>query len=669
MKPERLQSGRGGVADGWRSWSAVVAACGELVSSATGAEDPPLFANLSFEQLSRIEITTASKRAEALAETPAAVHVLTGEEIRRLGATTLPDALRYVPGVDVAMINSSQWAVAARGFNGQYANQLLVMMDGRSIYNPAFGGVIWGAQDTFFEDIDRIEIVRGPGGALWGANAVNGVINILTKSAKETQGTVVAAGGGSFYEALAAVRHGFKISENTFGRVYAKYDQFGEAPLATGGDTPDAWNRLQGGFRMDSLPGDASTFTLQGDVHRVDQRFNYPFPSFTPPYSSTEIYDVTDTGANLLGRWTRHLSSDSVVTVQAYYDFYEQEGPVLHQRLHTLDFDVQHNAEVGERHAIAWGAGYRATWDTILPSRVMRVPGREQANDQLVGVFAQDEMALVLEKVFFTLGTKVEHNDYTGWEFQPSGRLSWHPTERQTVWGAVSRAVATPNHLSSGVVYDLSVMPPGALVQVRGGADRVEELLAYEVGHRIQPVERVSVDVAVFYNDYDHLLVAEEPGALIPGAPPVVPVYWVNSVSGHTCGAELALGWQPMDAWRLQGSYTWLEMNVDGASVGRGDEGSSPRHKFGIRSTVDLGRHWEWDTGLRYVSELEVGEVRVPAYVELDLRLAWKPSAHWEVAVVGQNLLEGAHFEYPRGTNPVTSEVPRSVYGRVSWRF
>lgn len=629
--------------------------------------EPKILANLSLQQLSQIEIITASKRPETLAITPAAVSVLTGEEIRHLGVTTLPDALRYVPGVDVAMINGSQWAVASRGFNGQYANQLLAMMDGRSIYNPSFGGVIWAAQDTLFEDIERIEVVRGPGGTLWGANAVNGVINILTKNAKDTQGTVAMAGGGNFNEVISAARYGFRLGDETYGRVYAKYNQFGETPLSMGGDTHDDWQRWQGGFRVDSQPDATVTFTLLGDVHHLEERYSYPFPSFAPPYVSVETYDVHDTGANLLGRWTRHFNANSEVTVQTYYDFSEQDGPILHQRLHTFDLDLQHNLDWGERQIITWGTGYRATWDTIYPARVISAPGQKQANDQLLNLFAQDEIALVREKLFLTVGTKVEHNDYTGWELQPSARLRWHPTDRQTVWGAMSRAVATPNHLSSGVAYNWSVIPPGVLVQVQGSSDRVEELLAYEIGYRLQPLEQISIDVAAFYNEYSDLLVLENGTLDTIGVPNVLPVYWTNSLGGRTHGIEVALGWQPLDCWRLQGSYTWLDMEVARASAGRNDGGSSPQHKFGIRSTLTLGQHWEWDTGLRYVGRLE--SIDVPSYLELDFRLAWKPDAHWQVAFVGRNLLEDAHFEYPRGFSSFRSEVPRSLHGEVTWRF
>ncbi len=653
-------------------WAGLV---GRLLAAEPAGESPVL-ANLSFEELSQIQVTTASKRSEALADTAAAVSVLTDEDIHRLGVTTFPDALRYVPGMDVAMISASQWGVSARGFNGQYANQLLVMMDGRSVYNPSYGGVNWRMPDAVLEDVERIEVVRGPGGTLWGANAVNGVINILTKSAKDTQGALVQAGGGSFNEIISAARYGFQVSENTYARVYAKYDLFDDTPTSLDGNAQDDWSRWRSGFRLDSYSSDTSTFTLQGDVQGADAGAIGYFPNFTPPtYGTLEQFSFQQFEADVLGRWTKQCSANSSLTVQAYYDYFEDRNPGANQYLHTVDLDLQHDFNWGERQQITWGAGYRATFDTVEAGRLLSVPDGEQANDQLYSLFGQDEIALVTERLFLTLGTKFEHNDYTGWEVSPSARLRWQPTERQTVWAAVSRAVTTPNHLSAGMAYDLRVAPPGSfypgspatLVQIQGQSDRAEDLLAYEIGYRIQPTDRVSVDLAAFYNDYSDLLVTQ-PGRLNVGAvPPVLPVNWINRIDGHTYGVELALGWQPLDCWRLQGCYTWFESDVAQASVGRGDGDSSPEHKFSLRSSVDLGRHWQWDTGLRYVDELE--SINVPAYFEVDVRLAWKPSAHWELAIVGQNLLHDSHYEYPRGLSPVQSEVPRSVYGKLTWRF
>ncbi|MGC3958855.1 MAG: TonB-dependent receptor [Verrucomicrobiota bacterium] len=508
-----------------------------------------------------------------------------------------------------------------------------------------------------------------------GANAVNGVINILTKNAKDTQGAVVKVGGGSFNEVITAGRYGFQVSEDTYARVYSKYDQFGETPTTQGQDSQDDWARWRSGFRLDSQLRCDTTLTLQGDVEFVEADAILPVPSLTPPaYVSLAPNRFHQLDANMLGRWTREYADEASLSIQTYYDYFEDRNLAANQYLHTFDLDLQHNFTLGERQQINWGAGYRVTFDTLEAGQILSVPGRSQANDQLLSLFAQDEIALVLEQVFLTLGTKLEHNDYTGWEASPSARLCWQPTQKQTVWGAVSRAVTTPNHLSTGMAFNLRVAPPGALgpgspatlVQVQGQSDRVEELLAYEIGYRIQPIERVSVDVAAFYNDYADLL-ATETGAVIPGTPPVLPVNWVNRIAGHTYGVEVALGWQPLDRWRLQAGYTWFESDVTQASVGRGDGDASPEHKFSLRSSVDLGAHWEWDTGLRYVGELT--SVNVPAYLEMDMRLAWKPAQNWEIALVGQNLLDKSHYEFPRGLSPLLSEVPRSVYLTVTCRF
>ena len=625
------------------------------------------FANLSFEQLAQIQIITASKRLESVADTPAAVFVLTGEDIHRMGVTSLPEALRYVPGVEVAMIDSSRWAVSARGFNGQFANQLLVMIDGRSIYNPSFGGVYWVGQDYLLDDIDRIEVGARARGSAMGRQCRQWCDQHPDQECQRHSGRAVERRRRQLQRSHLRLTLWLQdLGPDICPRVYEVRPVWADSACIRG-DTPDNWNRLQGGFRLDSQPDESATFTLQGDVHRADQRFGDTFPSFTAPGGvSTETYWSPDLLLNLLGRWTRNFSADSTMTAQVYYDYEENSTRILNQRLHTLDADLHHHFGLGERQLITWGVGYRATLDTISPTRVMRVPGREQANDQLFSLFMQDEIALVREKLFLTLGPKIEHNDYTGLELSPSARMRWQPTERQTVWGAVSRGVVTPGHLTGGMQYDVRVVPPGALVQIQGRSAFVEELLAYEIGYRIQPVERVSVDVAAFYSDYSHLQ-SLRTGAVIPGTPPIVPVFLANQIEGHTDGVELALGWQALDHWRLQGTYTWFESDVAAGSLGRGDGGASPAYRVGLRSTVDFGKHWEWDTGLRFVDELKTGNV--PSYLELDIRVAWKPNKHWEVALVGQSLLQDSHYEFPRGLSSLMSEVPRSVYGKITWKF
>lgn len=650
---------------GWLNGGALLA--GALWSSAA-TNDSSSLANLSFEQLSQVQVLTVSKHLEPLANSAAAVAVVTADEIRRMGATALPETLRYVPGLDVAMVNSSAWSVSARGFNGQFANQLLVMIDGRSIYNPSFGGVFWEAQDTLFDGIDRIEVVRGPGGALWGANAVNGVINILTKSARETQGMRLSACAGDFNEGLFDGRYGFKLSADAFARVFIKYERRGESPLNSGAETPDDWSRVKGGFRLDTQLGADASFTFQGDALSLEEGVIYQIPNFTPPvYASSLSARAHQKNANLLGRYTKHFDADSTLTAQAYVDRVQQSGQVFSQRLTTWDVDVQYSGRRSERHLLTAGIDYRAMFSTMIPTTILSVPGRNRAEDQLLSLFAQDELALVRDTLTLTLGAKLEHNDYSGWEFAPSLRLLWHPRERQTLWAAVSQAVTTPGQLTSGMAYNLSVVPPGLMVQIQGQSHQAENLTACELGYRIQPTKELSVDVVAFHNNYTDLLVTETGRPNLGVVPPVVPVAWSNRIGGQTDGVEVALGWQALERCRFQGSYTWFQSDVTRGSVGRGDRGSSPKHKLGLRTSVDLNPYWELDTGVRYVARLP--GLNVPGYWEAEARLAWKPNVHWELALVGQNLLHPEHFEFPRGLNPLQSEVPRSFYGRATWSF
>lgn len=664
--------------------AAMIAAWASIRLSAVGADVPASTAPANdqdvfsaFEQLLQMKVTTATRRATPLHQTAAAVTVLTGEDILRTGAVTLPDALRYVPGMDVDRINSLTYGVGARGFGGQYANQLLVMIDGRSIYNPAFGGVFWIRNNPFFEDLDRIEVVRGPGGALWGANAVNGVINIISKDARDTQGTLVYAGGGDFEEIMAGARQGFQLSERTFGRIYIKHLEV-DSIFRPGDAVADPWSITQAGFRIDHHPDNTTRLTLQGDVVAAPNHNANFIPNATAPdYGKVVVFPIKYNGANVLGRWTRDTAAGATLMLQGYWNYAENAQAVFLERQHTFDFELQHNTTLGDRHALTSGVGYRLVSEHIAPSVILRAPGPESTADQVFSASVQDEIALMTRTLFLTVGSKLEHNDYSGWEIQPNIRLRWQPEETQMVWAAVSRAVATPNRLNTGIELDVRMLPPGALgagspatlAQAQGAVDRSEKMFAYELGYRLQPTRRTSIDVAVFFNRYSDLQITRTGSPDFNATPPVLPIYWTNGPSGSTWGAEFSARWEPLATsdWQLQASYTYFRSDVQQPSLGRDAGGGSPRHKATLRSTVHLGRHWEWDAGLRFVDQLAA--LNIPRYLELDLRLAWKPNHHWEFALVGQNLLHDRHPEHPPGVNIPLAEVPRSVYGKVMWKF
>lgn len=626
-------------------------------------------------------VVTAARKEQSQFETAAATYVITAEDIRRSGATTIPELLRMVPGLDVAHISANKWAISSRGFNGSFATKLLVMIDGRSVYTPLFAGVYWDVQDTLLEDIERIEVVRGPGGTLWGANAVNGVINIITKSAKDTQGGLLHAGYGDREEGFGAVRYGVKPSKDVYLRTYAKYfnrDDF------VGGN--DQWQAQRGGFRMDWDISYQDALTVQGDVYdgRSDQRIKVT--SLSPP-STRLLADTEDVnGGNVLLRWQRRPSEESDIILQTYFDNTERESRVLDQRIDTYDLDFQHRFLLGDRQEITWGLGYRLVSDELKGSFTVSFdPDKRQT--QLFSTFLQDQIT-IREDLWLTLGSKFEHNDYTGFEIQPSARFLWQPLPRHALWGAVSRAVRTPVRSEHDIRFnDTAFTDPivgPSLVTVLGNEGfESEDLLAYELGYRHQLTQKLSIDVAGFYNTYDNLLTVETGAPVFETDPPpmhlFIPVKFDNLMYGETYGIELAADWQAMRNWRLSSSYTWLKMNLhlDSASNDRVPEdrdddveGDSPEHQFQIHSYFNLPHNLEQDTALYYVSRLH-SEEDISSYTRLDMRLGWHPRNNLELSLSLQNLLEKQNQEITGGAGETfgSSEVPRSIYAKITWKF
>ncbi|HSS44518.1 MAG TPA: TonB-dependent receptor, partial [Thermoanaerobaculia bacterium] len=424
----------------WSSACVLLAALGLTLPASASAQTeeavrpPTELKKLSLEELFEMEVTSVSKKPEKLSETAAAVHVVTDEDIRRSAAPSIPEALRDIPGIEVARVDSRQYAITARGFNGTTANKLLVLMDGRSLYTPLYSGVFWDAQDTLMEDIARIEVIRGPGATVWGANAVNGVINIISKSAEETQGLLVTGGGGNEERAFTGVRYGGKLGADAYFRVYGKYFDRNDSVRPNGQDANDQFQMGQGGFRVDWKPRADQLFTLQSDVY--DGSAEQPTAG-----------DIDLKGGNLLGRWTRHFSANSDLQIQAYYDRTERNiPPIFGEKLDTLDLDVRHRFLPAGGHDVVWGFGYRHTNDKVNNSPALAFLPPNQTR-QLATAFVQDEITLVESRLHLTLGSKIEHNDYTGFEYEPSGRLAWTPSKEQTIWAAISRAVRAPSRI------------------------------------------------------------------------------------------------------------------------------------------------------------------------------------------------------------------------------
>ncbi len=635
---------------------------------------------LSLEALMDIEVTSVSKKTEKLSEAAAAIYVVTQEDIRRSGATSIPEALRMVPGLEVARIDANKWAVTARGFNGEFANKLLVLVDGRPVYTPLYAGVYWDVQDTVLADVERIEIIRGPGATLWGANAVNGVINIITKNAKDTQGGLVSGGAGSEERGFGTLRYGGKLGEDAAYRVYGKYFSRDDSVDASGHRTSDEWDMGRGGFRIDWDVSASDSLTFLGDIYNGDLRETLDVPSLLPPFVSSVDGTVDVSGGNVLARWNRVFSEDSDLALQLCFDRSERKRRVLEEVRDTVDLDFQHRFALGDRHDIVWGLGYRYTADNLDNSFTVSFDP-DSRSDTLITAFVQDEIALVRDRLRLTVGSKFEHNDYTGFEIQPNVRLLSTPHERHTLWAAVSRSVRTPARSNDDIRINFATFPaPDGSTNVMAifGDDDFdsEELVAYEAGYRVEPTDNLYLDVAAFYNVYANLLTKEPdvPFFELSPSPPhlVIPLRFDNRMDGETYGAEIAAGWNVTEFWKLAAGFTYLDVSLEPDSSSadieaESAEGFDPRHQFHIRSYLDLPHNVEFDTALYYVDSLPAQDVS--SYVRLDVRLGWRPTENLDLSLGIQNLLDGHHKEYGLAEGARATEAERAVYGKVTWRF
>jgi iron complex outermembrane receptor protein len=635
---------------------------------------------LSLEELGNIEVTTVSKGPVKLSQTAAAIFVITQEDIRRSGVRTLPEALRLAPGVDVAQIDSVKWAVGIRGFQSRLSRDILVLIDGRSVYDPLFHGVYWEVQDTLIEDIDRIEVIRGPGGTIWGANAVNGVINIITKNAKDTRGTLVSAGGGTVDQGFLDFRQGGGGGgvghDNGFNyRIYGKGVDTGPEYHSDHLQFDD-WRRAQGGFRTDWDINSNNSLTIQGDLYDGVSGENVRITIPTPPSAQAVQKNAQLSGGNLLTRWDRKLKGGSDVQVQAYYDRVNRLQANQAEYRNTFDVDFVHHVPM-HRQDFIYGLEARlspASLPAIIPTYVFTP---DERTDQLYTAYAQDSFSLVPDKLSLTAGAKLLHSSFVGFDVEPSVRLLWTPTPRRTVWGAVTRAVRTPSDIEDTLQNTslLSANPVAYSVTRGNGTFTSETLIGYEAGYRSLLSKTFSLDIAAFYNSYDHLQ-SLEPGTPftedIAGTQALIyPYFNGNGVKGTTSGIEIAPDWKPTSWWRLQGSYSLLHMDLrlapgslDTATVGS-DEGSSPHHQARLQSFFDVSRNVEFSLTFRYVGDLPFYVVK--GYETGDARIAWRPVAHIEFAVVGQNLLQPHHFEYGGDPGPMVG-IKRSVFASLTFK-
>jgi iron complex outermembrane receptor protein len=634
-------------------------------------------ADASLEQLLETRVTSVSKKAQKLSRTAAAVFVIGPEDIRRSGASNLPDLLRMVPGVDVAQINGSTWAITIRGFNSRYSNKVLVLVDGRSVYTPAFSGVYWDHLDLPLEDIDRIEVIRGPGASAWGANAVNGVINIITKPAAATKGGLVSATAGSEVYAADTLQYGGAAGADGAYRVFAKYGHDGGSGLRDGLPAPDGWTRVHAGFRSDWDLSRRDGLMVEGEDFSNREGAMVESSMLGTPFNRESAARSSSGGSNLLAQWTHTLQGGSETQVWGYIDTYRRTEFGSRQEMRAVDFDFQDHLSFGSRNDVVWGGGFRSTLSSIEgQGGSVTLPAQ---TDRLYSAFFQDEIR-VATGVWLTAGARLEHNSYTGFDVEPSVRLAWAPSDRHTLWTAASRSIRQPARVDTGISASIASFPLDAntieTIRLYGDPDfQAEEGDDLELGYRAQVSAGLSLDLTSFLTVYRRLATLE-PGTpcLLPGYPPTLEVPWnyANLASARSFGGELAMTWSVSPRWRLIPSYTFLHLrtsrdpgSVDGASLALMP--MAPVQMAGARSQFNLTRRLEFDQWLTWTGA--VAGTDVPGYARLDLRVGRRFGESLEISVGGQNLLRKGTAQFPDSSGYVGTEVQRSVYGKVQWAF
>ena len=666
------------------------------ISSLTDV-DPLL--DMSLEQLMNIEVTSVLKTATRLSDTPGAIYVLTNDDIHRIGATTIPEALRMVPGMHVARIDANKWAVTARGFNGQFANKLLVLVDGRSVYTPLDSGVWWDQQDVIMDDIERIEVIRGPGASLWGANAVNGVINITTKSAKNNQGGLLSAHAGDERGGVG-LRYGAKIGDDAYLKIFGTTTMHsGENIIESDVAAGDLSRLHKGGFRFEKEISSDDNLTIQGEIFSGDSGgAMQPFPLLSanltpvlaPPYMNEVATSQAFNGYNLLGRWEHKISKASDTSLQVYWDNHERDLKYIGaiNRVDTLDIDFQHNLLLSEQQHVVWGLGYRRNMEDTTSGNILTFTD-SQRSDDLYSLFMQDDITVVPQRWKLTLGSRFEHNSSTGFEVQPNARLLWTPNQHQSVWASISRAVRTPSWYEENLSFSLMTIPPfgggpaspfnpAIHVGIKGDSKlKSEKLTAYELGWRgtIQP--RLAADVALYYYDYKNAETVM-PNALdmsnIGSGYLLQTTQFSNLGKTRTYGGEVSVDWQVMDDWKLRASYSHFESDSKmvasaPANTNNPFEGSYPRHQATLWSQHRLTPEINLDLNLRYVGG--VNDIISPTsdYTALDARLAWAPQRNLELSLVGRNLLDGGHPEFGSNYFFTATELPRELFVTARYHF
>lgn len=649
-----------------------MASAAPVASARGGAEDEAVL-DMGLEDLMNTKVVTASKSKERAFDVPAAISVISNEDLRRSGVTSVVEALRMVPGVQVSQFASDGWAVSARGFGEQYGNKMLVLIDGRSVYTPTFSGVFWENVNLPLEDVDRIEVIRGPGATIWGANAVNGVINIVTKDSRYTQGAYATVGAGNHEKIFGAARSGGTFGDDGYYRLYTRYHKRGSFDAIDGtGQQQDWWDFLTG-FRSDWSSGKRHKFTVHAELQKAGaDQMTSPFDSET-----TEAY--------LRGKWTQALDDGSTLTFSSYLDRRDFQSTTIHLEEVNADMDFNHQLRWWDRNELIWGGGYRFTTDHYDPGpRLNFIPDSDQRH--LFSAFVQNKFEAT-EKLDLTLGSKFEHNDYTGFEVQPTAKFAYDTSQRSMVWGSVARAVRTPSRVEDSIRLTLQEFPanpptaplPQQVVAFGNSGVEAEDLIAYELGYRFSPQEGLLFDLTAYYNDYNNLT------TLTPGAPQIsppniiIPTNIYNLGEAEVYGIELSSSWQVSPHWRLAGYYTFSRMKTDtttGSQLFLDYESLWPEHTASLRSYYNIREDLELDMSLYYVSALDnatnvdLTTTRdIDSYLRADVRLGWQPLEQLELSLAGLNLLEGEHDEFIDSRFQNASLIGRTYYGKATVRF
>lgn len=639
---------------------------------------------LSLDELLDLEVISVAKVPEKVTDTPAAIYIITQEDLRRNGIQSIPEALRMVPGMHVYQIDANKWAVSARGYSSRFANKMLVMIDGRTVYSTLFSGVFWDVQDVMLEDIDRIEVVRGPGGTLWGANAVNGVINIISKDSADTQGGLVSLHADTSASGEISTRYGGWLNDRISYRLYGKYFNRGNYETPSDEDAADDWHSARGGFRMDMNLTASNKVTLQGDLYQGESGESVQYLTPFPPYQNIASTDAPVSGGNLLGRWNRTFSKNSEITLQVYYDHIERNEFFVDETADTMDLDFQHRLNMASGLEILWGIGYRYTKGNTTGKEA--IPGiysykldPQIREDNLFSGFLQGRIPIADDKGEITIGTKLEHNDYTGFEWQPSARIMWNLSTNHSFWGAISRSIRTPSRLEHDAeinagAFLLSPQQGGLLTFIRlmGNEETESEtVFSYETGYRARLKENIFFDLSLYYNKYNNLINGMPMGAPFPeysNTVPhlILPIQIDNGMDGETYGAELSCRWSVTDWWRLTGGVTWFQFNAlnmgnsQEARMGF-EEDQNANLLFSLVSYIDLPANFEFNTTLYAVDSLD--ELDIDSYLRLDLNVAWHPTEHMTLSAGAHNLFNNSHQEFSETMDGIlASRIPQTLH-------